>query len=486
MLVVGTSNLPMSGSELQFLTLEARAEAIPRALRQHILDAHNERRFVFDQIMDDAVLRMCVLAEANPQISAQIAGLPNIPQSTIVSRDQIGSKTHLAHRDGTLFSDAIHSYKRDLEQRQGGEGNQNVVNLLLRARMFTTLMGDVPITKLNHRVFREFGYAVSFLPASIARRGSWDEGNLLSILQKNGFHGFGPHATDNSSRAIKETPISEKTLVSKCLSVLATAINQHCGNQGIQSPVQNFRFHLPDHTPRTQRRKRPTYEAVSTLIRKGVDDGRLVQAMLPVLGRVTGRRLGLLAFLRHEHLSEIEGHFVARVPRQYQVAGRLENAPIKGERNSDLFVLHKCLVDVGFIDYMKSREQGWVFQSLHLPRFNEPASVAQRRIDRLAGDDADMVFHQLRHLAKGELRATGLHPEAIKLQLGHAADGSHEGYARDLEVAEIAQIAKRDLPGADLLTLFEGFDFKKSAKLCLDKAVRESCRRANSFKNPLT
>jgi len=375
---------------------------------------------------------------------------------------------------GPKFTDAIAAYRADLAMRQGEAGNSNIANLESRARMFVSLFGDLPIGQINNGALRSFGYAISYLPAEIARKGSWSESNLIEILKSNGFPGFGrDDEVASDTPVVRKTPISEKTLLHKTLNVIKTALFFHAGNEGIALGVRDFRLNLPEHTPRSKPRKKPDLEAVNAILENGLADGRLVQAMLPLLGRLTGRRLGLLAYMRCEYLQKQGRHYLMQVPASYTIDGKKVSVPVKSDESTLPFVLHDALKEIGLIDYMKQRKSGWLFESLHLPSIQDPAATAQKRCSKLTRD-VDAVFHQLRHFAKGEMRNAGLSSEVIRLQVGHAAQDAHENYSRQFEANDIKALATRKLDGADLRELFRNFDFEHAELHCMGKAKRKA------------
>jgi len=472
----------MQVSDLQFLKLEERADAIPRALIDLVQTAHSQKRFALDPVLDDVILRVGQLAEADEKLRFQLAGIPILNFSDNVEEQLISTKREASsNSNGTRFMDAIAEYMDDLAARQGAERNENISNLKNRSKMFVSLMGNLPLAEITNQTMRNFGYSISYLPAKTARRGSWDEESLLDILMENGFGGFDGTGPMANKQPVQKT-ISQKTIRSKILGPIITAMKFHAGNNGLQMPLQDFRFHLPAHTPRTKSRHRPSNEAVEALMERGLQDGRLVQACLPLLGRLTGRRLGLLAYLRCEHLIERDGHFLMSVPSQFQVENRIERAPVKNEVSTDEFALHDLLVEIGLVDFIQRRKCGWLFESLHLDGIIDPAAVAQRRCSRLASN-IDMTFHQMRHWAKAEMRAEGISSEVIRMQIGHAALDEHERYGRKFEPAEVKKIATRRIEDTELIVKFKALDFQLAEKSCIGRARREMRRRKKSEKN---
>ncbi|VUD72884.1 hypothetical protein MET9862_03491 [Methylobacterium symbioticum] len=120
----------------------------------------------------------------------------------------------------------------------------------------------------------------------------------------------------------------------------------------------------------------PDYDEFGKVVASGI----LSDALLPALGQLTGRRLGLLAFMRRENILRYNGVWVYR-PQSHQMRdGRWEPVPFKTGESLGLFVLHDLFAECGFIEWAL-RNAGPVFPMLM--RTEDPADAAQKRLKRL-------------------------------------------------------------------------------------------------------
>uniref|UniRef100_UPI00195EA938 hypothetical protein n=1 Tax=Roseibium sediminis TaxID=1775174 RepID=UPI00195EA938 len=371
------------------------------------------------------------------------------------------------------ISAAIDLYARDLEHRKG-KNDPNIQNLRTREKMFVTLMGDMDVRDITGSVLRTFGYRISYLPSQVAKAGSWNADNLEGVLKANG--------EGQDQVAPSEMPIGEKTLVDKTLGVLRTAIRFYCDEQSIPFRMDNFRFSLPKHTPRSQSRSKAKPDRINEMFKAGQKDERLVQAILPLLGALTGRRISLLAYMRAENLERRGGHWMIKVDRLYQEDGQLKVAPIKNDESTGSFVLHEFLEEMGFIDFVRSKKTGWVFESLHLPGIVDPGDTAQKRLGRLfkGAGVTDTVFHQLRHFVIGSQRNTALSDAVQKKQVGHCQSSAHDHYGDDWEPAEIEAVATLVLSEYVVWDLFRKFDFTGAEVKCIASAQKTQRRLGKS------
>ncbi len=90
--------------------------------------------------------------------------------------------------------------------------------------------------------------------------------------------------------------------------------------------------------------------------------GEITKALLPLTGFVTGRRIGLLSFLRGENIRQYHRVWIAIPSNVITVDGSYQIVPYKTQENLSFFVLHNFLDEIGFIDWARRRE-GFIFPS---------------------------------------------------------------------------------------------------------------------------
>jgi len=169
---------------------------------------------------------------------------------------------------------------------------------------------------------------------------------------------------------------------------------------------------------------------------------------LPLVGLMTGMRLGELVFLQGTDFVEVEGNLVIDLQRPIIVNGRERPRPLKTKTSRRLVAVHQLLHDVGFVEWAMQRK-GWLFDAFHTAK--DPADAAQKRMaywmkelgihSRQSG-----VFHSLRHNTKAWLRIH-VGERTADFQCGHAPSGVGARYGfRLLEPEEVQQIMQAPLP----------------------------------------
>lgn len=204
--------------------------------------------------------------------------------------------------------------------------------------------------------------------------------------------------------------------------------------------------------------------------------------MLPALGYLTGRRIGLLATLRREDIVQLHGVWAFLVRSHHFHEGHWEPVPFKTDASREIIIIPQVLVDAGFVEWVR-REPGWLFPGLMACK--DPADAAQKRINRLIKDytgdgDLSWVFHALRHGKIDSDRDNEVDTRLIMKTVGHELGDIHNGYGR-LTPKQMRAIAAAAPPeGVDWKLLgtidFEAFSkarpWRRRPKKCRNRAGR--------------
>lgn len=154
----------------------------------------------------------------------------------------------------------------------------------------------------------------------------------------------------------------------------------------------------------------------------GVGRGLLDEAMLPLLGHLTGRRLGLLVHLTGDDIREkYKDVWVAQTSGTIKIGKTWRRVPIKTEASSTFFVLHGYLKEMGFVDWAVARGDQFLFPELM--RLVDPSKSASSmsRLFEKAGvtEKRKEVFHSLRGGNIELMRDNKVDTRDRKLQAGH-------------------------------------------------------------------
>ncbi len=268
---------------------------------------------------------------------------------------------------------------------------------------------------------------------------------------------------DTSSPAVQH--LAQKSIREGRLVYVKALIKAGCEEADIRNRAAAGRaIVIPDRAAPPVQRYAPDPKAFERVLRAGVESGVLSDALLPALGLLTGRRIGLLAYLYRQDLHFEHGVWAFRIRSHAMRGGSWERVPVKTDASLGLIVLPRILESCGFVDWAKSGT-GPVFP--RLMACQDPADAAQKRANRLIKDqfdeaDPQWVFHCLRHGRIDNDRDAEVSEYITRKAVGHA-DQSIHGLDGQLTPKQKRMIADAPLPeGIDWL-LLNRIDWEKFA-----------------------
>jgi len=356
-----------------------------------------------------------------------------------------------AVKHGPLFSVAADTYHEKLRLAHG-DGYDELKYVRHRKAVFLQLCGDKPVNEYTQEDLQTFVNDVRHLPPNISKDADYRVEDVRRYIAEAKLQGV--------------KGLSESTLVNNYLGKVKTILRDGCAGEGIPFTLEGVRIVIPKGVPKARHRLAPDYAALNRVFRAGIKSGMLAEAILPLLGFLTGRRLGLLTFLRREDILRYHDCWVVPPRDSVWDGTRWVAVPFKTDESLTYFVLHDVLGEIGFVDWAR-RGQGFMFESLHEAK--DPADAASKRMARLfraAGLDPRLfsMFHGLRHAKIALDRELKLDPRAIRLQVGHELGGVHEHYGdHGMNRSELFAVARTELPPEIDLSVFRGLDFEALA-----------------------
>lgn len=174
-----------------------------------------------------------------------------------------------------------------------------------------------------------------------------------------------------------------------------------------------------------------------------IKDGKF---WLPVLGLYSGCRLGELVQL---HVSDVRLDGIPRLSINEENKSGKDQKHVKSEAGIREVPLHPDLMELGFADFVRSRQKSkkaggrllWEFPYGSDAQASTVASKWFARFKSTVGlTDPSTVFHSLRHNAEDAFRNAGQHQYVIDRIVGHSDNSVSAGYGDgiDLETAYAA------------------------------------------------
>jgi integrase len=348
-----------------------------------------------------------------------------------------------------LFSEAADAYY-ELLRSTNGDNYDELKYIRHRKKVFLEIIGDKPVGEYNSLHLQEFINRVRFLPPNHSKMKDFEIQNLNDIIDQNIKDGH--------------PGLSQRTLMVNYVGKIKTILRYGCTQVGVPYLLEGCRLIVPASVPKPKRKFLLSEDRINDVFRAGLETGKLAESLMPLVGYLTGRRLGLVAFLRGEQIRYEYGHWIV-TPRSHDVDdGKVKRAPVKTTESLGMYVLHDFLAEIGFSQWA-SQQAGYVFREIHGAL--DPADTASKRMARLfqsTGLDPDSykMFHGLRHLRISDLRDSDLKTRTIRMQVGHELTSEHEKYGEHtLRPKEIKAIATVPLSPDIDWSIFRNLDFKK-------------------------
>ncbi len=359
------------------------------------------------------------------------------------------------------LSDVIVTY---LEKRRLG-GGANIERDLGTARMrleiFMELIGDHPVDTYTPADLQAFLELMQYWPGDNNKRDP----------------SLSAHAVIEGNRDRHLKPLAFKSLKEGYLATIKAAIRSHMTEGDYRDPFAGMQLVYPKTAALPQKATPLAMSKMSDLFRVGVESGFMENIMLPLLGHLTSRRLGLLVHMRGADIHEqFPGVWVGKVTQLLNVDGRWTTAPIKTASSERYFVLHGFLNEIGFVDWAKKQGTDFLFPNLMtLVNPSKSASSYMQRLFKKAGlnnptEDGERrakeVFHSLRGGSIEDMRDLGIEERERRMQAGHSqGDDEHDLYGFDVATERKARkIAALPLDPEIDYSVFRGLDFEAIAK----------------------
>ncbi|WP_156421434.1 hypothetical protein [Aureimonas sp. AU40] len=341
-----------------------------------------------------------------------------------------------------LLSECMESYVESVAKDDRGASYVN--GLRSKLREFISIVGDKPLANYVPRDLRTFAEGLADLPTNWMKFPAYKGRTAAEVV-----------AMVAAARARGEAvpPCRSETTILGYCQAIAGAFGWLAMDLTLRSPFADVRVKAPRHAPKAVVREPFAVADLNRWFASAVLEDRPDDYWLPLLGTLTGARIGELAYLQGGDIVEVQpGLWAADLSRYLLVNGKDQERQVKNEGSRRLFALHQALTDVGFIRYAKNRpDSDWVFPHLH-HKIADPADTASKRQGarlRACGlhNRLSAVFHSSRHTAKDFLRIAKIDPRTSSLQTGHVPQSVEASYgSKRLRADEVEVLAAMALP----------------------------------------
>ncbi len=348
-----------------------------------------------------------------------------------------------------LFSEAAKNYLHARIRANGGIESADIKAIRGRVSFFLGCAEDKPIDCYEHDDFQKLVDKLQYWPPEPESHDDLAGKSIDEIV------------AINKEKKHKYGIMAKNTVKGHYIVEMRTILDDACVINRITNPVPRLKLKMP-RFKEPIKRKAPNVERLTEAFRVALSYGSLDHLMLLLLGMLTGRRIGFLAYLRGKHFSRVGEFVVIRIPQHVidPATGAVTETPIKTSDALCGIVLHRLFDDIGFIDWAIGLGDQYVFPNRH-DGLKDPEDAAQKLVNGvLTKAETGGTFHGFRHWYITALRNASVSELSNRVQVGHAARDEHEHYG-ELPVAPEDALKIKNLalpPGVDF-SLFYGLDF---------------------------
>ncbi|MGO4111962.1 hypothetical protein ACEQ6C_01540 [Rhizobium ruizarguesonis] len=362
-----------------------------------------------------------------------------------------------------LFSTVAATYLA-LRETALGAGHSDVRIARARLDVFLELIGDHPVDTYNGTDLQAFVDLMQYWPGDSNKRDP--NMSVREVLANN--------------QDLHLQPMAIKTFKEGYVSVVKTAARSGMTEHEYQDPFGGAKIHYPKTAAEPVSAQPLGASQVSSIFQTGVSTGFLDNAMLPLLGHLTGRRLGLLVHLTGNDFREkFDRVWVAQTSGIALINGTWKRVPYKTGASLTFFVLHEFLHEIGFVEWAMTQGDKFIFSEMM--KLADPSKSASSYMQRLfekagiVGGNRE-VFHSLRGGQIEEMRDANVDARDRRMQAGHQlGDDEHDNYGfRNITEKRARELAKLPLNPEVDFSVFQGLDFGKLAakKRTLGRAAK--------------
>lgn len=339
-------------------------------------------------------------------------------------------------------------------RRAMGVAKGEIDTLMLRRKTFLDVGRDKPVDEYGPSDLQNYVIRMQCWPVDANKRiedgVAWDTKDILEANR------------DRSQR-----PMSLKTMKDGYVANIRTMMRSEMIERAYRDPFAGARLRWPSGFAPSMPREGLDVDVLNRTFELGRASGQLDEAMLPLVAFLTGRRMGLLLYLRGSDIREKHGITIAQTAGIILNNGIWQRVPIKTEESATYFVLHNFLVEIGFVEWARAQGDKWLFAAAHEhPDPSKYASKVMARLLQRAGARGGNIetFHSLRGDAISGMRSKTVQARAARLQAGHELGSEHDKYGfKALNAAEARKLANLKLSRELVLDPFRNLDFDRMA-----------------------
>jgi integrase len=335
--------------------------------------------------------------------------------------------------EGPLFSQVL---KAQIAEKSGLKGDDAELVGIYRkvGAEFIAILGDHPVGSYRRTHLQQYANEMAWFPPRAAFAKNYRHQDVVDHIERN--------------KKRNGQGLAAKTIKDGRVAHIKAIIARGCEDAGVVNHVAGTRIDVPDRATPSKKRKAPASDALDMVLQHAVDHEGLTNALMLVLGTLTGRRVSLLATLRREDVVLFNGTYVIEIASHRYEGDQWVRVPFKSNDSLEFIIVPDALASTGFVEWAK-KSDGPMF-----PEFmacKDPGDAAQKKVNRVIakviGEEglAHFTFHGLRAGRIDDALDNDLAENLVKHQVGHKATTDHQRY-QSLTPKKARKIASQPLP----------------------------------------
>jgi hypothetical protein len=401
-----------------------------------------------------ALTEVLKLASVPKEALAALASVEQVGPSIVPAAAPPAPASNAATGSLLLFSAISQAY---IDMRNDRDRDHpDIPSLILRRQVFLDVIGDRTPDRYFPSDLQNFVNRMQYWPANVTKRADMQGRSTLEILEAN--------------KNFELQPMAENTMMKGYVANIRTMMRYRIQDLNYRDPFAGAQISLPKAYKAPKPREGISVEVTNRVFENGVKSGFLDEAILPLMAKLTSRRLGLLTYLHSEDIRQKHGVWIAQTNGIVEVVDEKtgkkswRRVPIKTSESMTFYVLNNYMDEVGLVSWMRA-PNGFIFKEAHRhPAPSKYMSKVMQNHMKRCGAKRGEVFHSLRGDAIDEMRDADVEGRARRLQSGHELGDVHDQYGfRALTAKQCQYLAILPLQEGINWDVFKGLDFDAMA-----------------------
>lgn len=398
--------------------------------------------------------RLNVVKGRIESLQTTVANLPKSQRDAMAAQiNELSALVKQSLEGGPVRPSALSELEGWLLLREGHASEKKVRTDGNRIRDFINFAGDKPVNMYRYSDFQSFANLLARVPANYVK-----DPRLRDMTREQA-----ADYNDSLAPGRRFETLAGTAIDSNYFSPLRMFFRVMAAEHDFRSPLADITITIPTTAKESVERSPFSVQDLNVWFGAAAKENRADLKWLPLLGSLTGARVGEMIFLQGKDVYELTlGLWVADLVTELVTpGGGSTKRQIKNKSSRRLFALHEVFQETGFIAYCQSRKPDeWLFP--HAFRHGkklvaDPADAASKRLNlRLKNigihKPLENTFHSTRHTAKDIMRIAKVDDRIANRQTGHAMKNVADKYgSKKMRPDEVEVLAALPLPdGLDL------------------------------------